>query len=98
MEDVKIVLSATWIALMLTYLLGDVLRIYAGDFKPGEIAGRKNNPESVAGNRRINAGSDCHRLPNPDAELSCESLGKHHRSDSLLWFQSPWTAYLPFQL
>jgi len=41
MEDVKIILSATWIALMLTYLLGDVLRIYAGDFKPGEIAGRK---------------------------------------------------------
>src|SRR3989442_13476010 len=26
---------------MLTYLLGDVLRIYAGDFKPGEIAGRR---------------------------------------------------------
>jgi len=41
MEDMKIVLSATWVALMLTYLLGDVLRIYAGDFKPGEIAGRK---------------------------------------------------------
>jgi hypothetical protein len=41
MEDVKIILSASWIALMLTYLLGDVLRIYAGDFKPGEIAGRK---------------------------------------------------------
>jgi len=29
MEDVKIILSATWVALMLTYLLGDVLRIYA---------------------------------------------------------------------
>jgi hypothetical protein len=41
MEDVKIILSATWVALMLTYLLGDVLRIYAGDFKPGEMAGRK---------------------------------------------------------
>ena len=41
MEDVKIILSASWIALMLAYLLGDVLRIYAGDFKPGEIAGRK---------------------------------------------------------
>jgi hypothetical protein len=41
MEDVKIILSATWVALMLTYLLGDVLRIYAGDFKAGEIAGRK---------------------------------------------------------
>jgi uncharacterized membrane protein len=41
LEDVKIILSATWVALMLTYLLGDVLRIYAGDFKPGEMAGRK---------------------------------------------------------
>jgi len=40
MEDVKIILSASWIAVMLTYLLGDVLRIYAGDFKPGEITGR----------------------------------------------------------
>ncbi len=26
---------------MLTYLLGDVLRIYSGDFKAGEIGGRK---------------------------------------------------------
>jgi len=41
MEDVKTILSATWVALMLTYLLGDVLRIYARDFKPGEMAGRK---------------------------------------------------------
>jgi len=40
MEDAKLILSATWVALALTYLLGDVLRIYAGDFKPGEIAGR----------------------------------------------------------
>src|SRR6266571_7927976 len=40
MEDVRIILSASWIALMLTYLLGDVLRIYAGDFKPGKIGGR----------------------------------------------------------
>jgi hypothetical protein len=40
MEEVKIKLSALWVALMLTYLLGDVLRIYAGDFKAGEIAGK----------------------------------------------------------
>src|SRR2546427_12231035 len=40
MEDVKIILSASWIAVVLTYLLGDVLRIYAGYFKPGEIRGR----------------------------------------------------------
>ena len=37
MEDVRIILSALWIALMLTYLLGDVLRIYAGDFKAGQF-------------------------------------------------------------
>lgn len=39
MPDIKIMLSALWVALMLTYLLGDVLRIYSGDFKAGEIGG-----------------------------------------------------------
>ena len=37
MEDVRIKLSALWTALMLTYLLGDVLRIFSGDFIAGEI-------------------------------------------------------------
>ena len=41
MEDVQIKLSALWVALMLTYLLGDVLRIFSGDFKPGEIGGMR---------------------------------------------------------
>jgi hypothetical protein len=39
MNDVQIKLSALWVALMLTYLLGDVLRIFSGDFKAGEIRG-----------------------------------------------------------
>ena len=39
MLDTRIILSGTWIALMLTYFLGDVLRIFAGDFKPGEMNG-----------------------------------------------------------
>jgi hypothetical protein len=39
MEDVKIILSASWVALMLTYLLGDVLRIYSGDFQAGKMGG-----------------------------------------------------------
>jgi len=60
--------------LMLTYLLGDVLRIYAGDFKPGEMAGRKNNPESIAGNRNTNGDSDSHGLPIPNAKRSSEPL------------------------
>ena len=40
MDNVQIKLSALWVALMLTYLLGDVLRIFSGDIKPGEIAGQ----------------------------------------------------------
>ena len=41
MEEIKIKLSALWVALMLTYLLGDVLRIFSGDFKAGEIGGKQ---------------------------------------------------------
>jgi hypothetical protein len=41
MVDVRIKLSALWVALMLTYLLGDVLRIFSGDFKAGEIGGKQ---------------------------------------------------------
>lgn len=40
MDDIRIVLSFTWVALMLTYLLGDVLRIYSDDATPGEISGQ----------------------------------------------------------
>jgi hypothetical protein len=39
MEEVQIKLSALWVALMLTYLLGDVLRIFSGDFEAGEVQG-----------------------------------------------------------
>ena len=39
MDEVQIKLSAVWVALMLVYLLGDVLRIFAGDFKAGEVSG-----------------------------------------------------------
>ena len=38
MEATRIILSGLWVALMLTYLLGDVMRIFAGDFKPGEMS------------------------------------------------------------
>ena len=39
MESVRIILSGLWVSTMLTYLLGDVMRIFAGDFKAGEIEG-----------------------------------------------------------
>jgi hypothetical protein len=40
MEDVKIILSFIWVAVMLCFLLGDVLRLFSGDAIPGEIDGK----------------------------------------------------------
>jgi len=39
MVDTRIILSGLWVALMLTYLWGDVLRIMAGDVEPGKMLG-----------------------------------------------------------
>lgn len=39
--DVRIILFGLWVALMLVFLLGDVIRLFAGDTKPGEIMGKK---------------------------------------------------------
>lgn len=41
MVETRIVLSGLWVALMLVYLLGDVLRIFAGDFTAGSIDGQQ---------------------------------------------------------
>lgn len=41
MQNVKITLAIIWIAVMLTYLLGDVIRIFAGDVTLGELQGVK---------------------------------------------------------
>jgi len=40
MVDVRIALAGLWVSVMLTYLLGDVIRIFAGDFTAGEIGGK----------------------------------------------------------
>ena len=40
MVDTRLTLSGLWVAVMLTYLLGDVLRGFAGHFVPGEIQGK----------------------------------------------------------
>lgn len=41
MQDARVTLSIIWIAVMLTYLLGDVIRIFTGDAVLGEINGVK---------------------------------------------------------
>lgn len=39
MHETRIALFGLWVGLMLTYLLGDVLRIFSGHFTPGNIQG-----------------------------------------------------------
>lgn len=39
MKETQLKLIFLWIATMLVFLLGDVLRIFSGDFTPGEIEG-----------------------------------------------------------
>jgi hypothetical protein len=41
MANEKVALSIIWTAVMLTFLLGDVIRIFAGDVTLGEIQGAK---------------------------------------------------------
>ena len=38
MDETRIILSGIWVALMLTYLLGDMFRLYSGDFNPGRVS------------------------------------------------------------
>jgi hypothetical protein len=42
-EVTQLKLSALWVALMLTYLLGDVMRIFSGDFVAGEMVGAQTS-------------------------------------------------------
>ena len=43
-EMTRLVLAFAWVALMLIYLLGDVLRVFAGHAEPGEIDGKPAKP------------------------------------------------------
>lgn len=44
MDEIQIKLSALWVCLMLTYFLGDVIRIFSGGFTAGEIGGKEVSP------------------------------------------------------
>ena len=37
--NIKIKLSGLWLAALFCWIYGDLLRLYSGDFKPGEIEG-----------------------------------------------------------
>lgn len=45
MDELKIKISVLWVCLMLTYLLGDVMRIFSGDFNAGQLVGMQITQE-----------------------------------------------------
>ena len=48
MVDVRIILSALWVALMFIFQQGDMLRIYSGDYKVGDLVfGKAMSPGTV---------------------------------------------------
>ena len=49
MDSVRIILSGLWVATMLTYLLGDVIRLISGDITPGEMDGQQATPGMYLG-------------------------------------------------
>ena len=49
MDSVRIILSGLWVATMLTYLLGDVIRLFSGDITPGEMDGQQATPGMYLG-------------------------------------------------
>jgi hypothetical protein len=49
MVNVRTILSGLWVCTMLTYLFGDVMRIFAGDFVAGEIDGAQVGQEMYLG-------------------------------------------------
>jgi hypothetical protein len=42
--DVRIILSALWVAAMFVWQQGDVQRLYSGDFEPGEVKDMRISP------------------------------------------------------
>ncbi|MFX1538160.1 MAG: hypothetical protein ACFFDI_28525 [Promethearchaeota archaeon] len=54
MDDVKIILSFLWVAVVLCYLYGDVFSILSGDFKLGEIDGKPLTETDSNGNSKYN--------------------------------------------
>lgn len=49
MQIKNIILAGLWIALMFTYLLGDILRVYSGDILPGKLFGKKTSQTMYLG-------------------------------------------------
>ena len=78
MVDTRIVITVLWAALMLIFLLGDVIRIFAGDYVTGELAG-KPAAGDVAAHRRDHAHPHRHDGAHPGLAVPGGPLDLHRR-------------------
>ena len=87
MVDKPILLSALWIALMLTYLLGDVLRVFIAVIL---LAGKMGNVQFTQGMwlgiRGLDADPDRDGCAVSDTASTGQSLGQHHCCQLLFLF------------
>ena len=98
MEDVRIILSASWVALTLTYLLGDVLRIHSGDFKAGEIAGMKMTQNRWLGVAVLMVTPIIMVFLSLTLTYPVIRWANIIVTIAFFWFQSHWVALIPFLL
>ena len=80
MVETRILLSGLWVALMLTYLLGDALRIFLRRLYSGGYNGYAGISGNMVRSRNTDVDSDCYGCTNPDIAVSRDSLGKRRCS------------------
>ena len=88
MEKVRIKLSALWVALMLNLPVGGCAANIQRRLRGRRNRGHANHTGHVFGIGRINGDPDCDGFPGTDLEISCKSLGKHHRGRPFFRFNA----------
>ena len=79
---------------MLTYLLGDVLRIFAGDFAPGEMDGGSVSGKYVPHRWDYDVDPDSDGAAFIISSTAGKPLGKHYSCDDFLFVQRCWYSWL----
>ena len=94
----RIKLSALWVALMLTYLLGDVMRIFSGDFVPGEMVGAQTSQGLYLGMAALFVMPIVMVYLNLTLKYKAKPLDEYNPCHLILHYQPDWIAWLSFLL
>ena len=91
--DTKIILSATWVVVVLIYLYGGLAHLQRRLGKKTD--GRQEfKPVRLAGDCGSDVDAHPDGFPDPGIASVCESLGEYHRGRLLFPVQPGWPAHL----